>query len=280
MGISRDLYQLFVWDLAAVARSLKTLGADREFPVLGAWDEAAAPQLSLRVLLPDERERTVAELTECESALQATPREPMLQLRHGRLLRQLERDCEAREALAGAVERDAPVEASIELAECEIRLQHWTQGLAVLEKALTRDTLSRKDAANLSNEIAWHLSLAPPEGRSPATAVEYAHRALQLEPANLNYLNTLGFALFRRGELPSAIETLKLSLHGSSLPALDLYLLALCHQRAGDGQRAQDCADQAEYLFETHGETWRRQVRLELLQFRQEFERGKDQLRD
>jgi tetratricopeptide (TPR) repeat protein len=128
--------------------------------------------------------------------------------------------------------------------------------------------------ALLCNNLAWTLSLAPPEFRNPSQAVEFAHRALELEPANLNYFNTLGLALCRQGELPLAIETLKLSLRGSSMPIFDLYVLALCYQSAGNLRSAADHAARANYLFEAQEKTWNRHARMELQQLREEYARG------
>src|SRR5262249_31382894 len=124
------------------------------------------------------------------------------------------------------------------------------------------------------NALAWYLSLAPAECRNPQRALECAHRALELEPANLAYVNTLGLALHRQRESPLAIEALKLSLRGSSQPVFDLYGLALCHQAAGDARRAADFASRADYQFETHATEWSRQEQMELKWLRDEYLRG------
>jgi len=122
--------------------------------------------------------------------------------------------------------------------------------------------------------MAWYFSLAPAEYRDPQRAVEYAHRALALEPQNLNFVNTLGIALYQKGELPLAIEALKLSLRGSSQPVFDLYGLALCHQSAGDTRRAAQFAGRAAYLLETHRAEWGRQEHLEAQRLQEDYLRG------
>ena len=95
----------------------------------------------------------------------------------------------------------------------------------------------------------------------------------RLAPANLNFLNTLGMAFYRQGELSTAIEMLKITLRGSSQPAFDLYILALCYQALGDAALAADFASRAEYLLETQEKSLGRQQLDELLQFRREFHR-------
>jgi WD40 repeat protein len=273
-GITRDLQQLFVWDLESVAGRLTELGIDCALHSDRPADAVAGSSLALDIRLEDPEARLVDELTQRRDELQDRPGDVLLHLQIGRLLTRLGRDREALSALVAAVESGAALAAVLEQAACEARLAHWAEALAVLERTLAGPSLAPAQQGLVCNALAWYLCLAPPEFRNPQRALECAHRALELEPANLAYVNTLGLALYRQQELPLAIEALKLSLHGSSQPVFDLYGLALCQQAAGDARLAAEFATRAEYLFETHGTEWSRQEQIEMKWLRDEYRRG------
>jgi serine/threonine protein kinase/WD40 repeat protein len=270
-GISRDLRQLFVWDVFAVEQKLQSIGIRCDLTPPDART-AGAQRISLEVQTDIADDRLIDDLAVATEAAQAQPDNGDLQWRCGRLLARLQRLAEARDALTRAVARGAPRAALIELAACDVQLNHWAEGIALIERVLTEPALSPADTAALSNTLAWYLGLAPPELRDPPKSLQYVHRALQFAPANLAYINTLGLALYRQGELATAIETLKVSLRGSSDPMFDLYLLALCHQARGELAMAADYAARAEYLFGQQELSLSRQQRGELLQFRHEFQ--------
>jgi len=164
--------------------------------------------------------------------------------------------------------------APIELSACEIRLGNWKEGLAVLERELADPGLSPARSAILYNQIAWHLSLAPPEFRDPKRAIVFVHKALELDAERIPYLDTLGLALYRQRELPLAIETLRSCLRTAVRPDFDLYVLALCFQATGEARRAADFASRADYLLDLQAESIDRQRRAELLSLREEYVRG------
>ena len=230
--------------------------------------------LALEVHLEDPRERLLEELADRQKELQHRPQDGMLQLQIGRLLSRLERDTKARAALEAAMESGALFEGAIDLSACEVRLEHWTAALAVLERALSAPALSPAQQGLLSNALAWYLSLAPPGFRNPARAIDCVHRALEVEPDNLAYINTLGLALYRQGEPALASQALKISLRGSPAAFFDLCCLALCYQSSGESDIAADFASRADYLFETHREEWPRQERIEFQWLRAEYPQG------
>ncbi len=102
---------------------------------------------------------------------------------------------------------------------------------------------------NALNSLAWQLASrpdAPPH--DAARALEYAERAVKLNPKPpAAYWNTLGVARLRNGR-PDAVEALEHSLHegSSGQPALDWFGLAIVHARKGDAEKARKLYDQAD----------------------------------
>ena len=132
-----DLFQMFAWNLHAVEQNLKSIGV--ECDLCDPENDASSPQLlSLDVHLEDTDERLLAELAECKQALAAQPDNGALALRYGRLSAQLGHLPEAaRTHSNSALSRSAPAPlVSAELAACEVRLERWAEGLAVLVRAL------------------------------------------------------------------------------------------------------------------------------------------------
>jgi tetratricopeptide (TPR) repeat protein len=98
----------------------------------------------------------------------------------------------------------------------------------------------------LNNE-AWKLVTGPVGQRDPARALELVRKALEHEPENGTYLNTLGVVQYRNGMYKEAVDTLEKSLiaGGGGSDAHDLYFLAMCHSRLGDRAKAKECFDRA-----------------------------------
>jgi len=273
VGLSRDLSQVFVWNLDSITRSLAKIGLACQF--VGAFSgEAAAAPLTVAVQLGDPDQRLLDDLRLCQTELLEQPDNGALLFRAGVLLSQLGRDTEARESFTRAVEGGAYYRAPIELAACEIRLGHWVEGLAILERTLAAPGLIPRQSAALHNLIAWYLNLAPAEYRDPQRALASVHKALELGTERIRYLDTLGLALYRQHELPLAIETLRNCLRTAAMPDFDLYVLALCYQAAGEARRAADFTSRADYLLDLQAESIDRQRRAELLSLREEYVRG------
>ena len=269
VGISRDLYHLFVWDLEVASQRLAEIGAPVELTVHSTPESERATPFSLVIDAGDADQQIVDELARCRSSLTDRPADADLLLRTGRLLCRLGRDDEARDVLAAAVDGHLP-SASIELAACEIRCDRWPAAFETLNRALAWPSLTPAQSASLCNTFAWFLSLAPADLREPQKALNLAHRAIELEPGKRNYLTALGLAFHRLGEHSLAVQTLKLSLPDSGTPAFDLSVLALCEQAMGDARRAADFASRAEYLHETYSAEWNAAQRAELRRVREE----------
>src|SRR5581483_2429272 len=65
------------------------------------------------------------------------------------------------------------------------------------------------ETASSCNDAAWGLCLAAEKDRQPAVAVSLARKAVELEPDNGSYRNTLGVALYRDGRNREAVAVLE-----------------------------------------------------------------------
>jgi tetratricopeptide (TPR) repeat protein/WD40 repeat protein len=128
---------------------------------------------------------------------------------------------------------------------------------------------------NSKNNLAWRLLTGPPNQRDPARALKLIRQAIEKEPDNALYLNTLGIAQYRNEMYEQARMTLEKSLaarQGRYNAAFDLYFLAMCHAKLGDKARARDCFDRAVKWFEGQKDRLSAAHQAELKAFRAEAE--------
>jgi hypothetical protein len=122
--------------------------------------------------------------------------------------------------------------------------------IADLEAELARQPEQRQIRGMLAhycNDFAWGLATEPEPTRDPQRALSLACRAVELAPKVAIYLNTLGVAQYRAGQLTEAIATLEKSLaagKGES-DAFDLFFQAMAHHRLGHADQARACFDRA-----------------------------------
>jgi serine/threonine protein kinase/WD40 repeat protein/tetratricopeptide (TPR) repeat protein len=124
------------------------------------------------------------------------------------------------------------------------------EALGQTEKAKAdRDKALKLGATNPTrlNEEAWGLVKAPRGQRDPARALELVQKALEWEPDNAIFLNTLGVAQYRGGQYAAAVLTLEKSLAASQgrTDGFDLFFLSMCHARLGEAARAKDYFNRA-----------------------------------
>ena len=129
------------------------------------------------------------------------------------------------------------------------------EALGEAEKAKAdRETAVRLGTKNslILNNQAWQLVTGPKDQRDPARALPLARKAVELEPANPLYHNTLGVALYRNGQFAAAVLELERSLKDGQgeADAFDLFFLAMCHHRLGDAAKANDYRERAVKWFQ------------------------------
>jgi WD40 repeat protein len=122
--------------------------------------------------------------------------------------------------------------------------------IADLETALVRHPDQRRIREHLAhyyNHFAWGLVIAPGSTCDSQRALSLARRAVELDPTQGYYLNTLGVALYRAGRYAEAIAALKKSLAANrgQIAAFDLFFLAMAHHRLAHRAEARDCFDRA-----------------------------------
>jgi WD40 repeat protein/tetratricopeptide (TPR) repeat protein len=154
-------------------------------------------------------------------------------------------------------------------ADCYEALGQMEKAAADREKALKLGA----SAPTQLNGQAWRLATAPQGKRDPARALALIQKAIEREPNNFHFLNTLGVVQYRNGQYAAAIVSLEKSLaagKGQS-EAFNLFFLTMCHARLGDAGKAKNCFDRAVKWMEGQ-EDLRVEYAEELKAFRAEAE--------
>jgi serine/threonine-protein kinase len=97
------------------------------------------------------------------------------------------------------------------------------------------------------NNQAWDLVAVPSAEADARRALQFARRAVSLAPEEALYVNTLGVAQYRNGQMDGAISTLEksLKLGRGRFDAFDLYFLAQAHAKRGEADKAREYFEQA-----------------------------------
>jgi serine/threonine protein kinase/WD40 repeat protein/Tfp pilus assembly protein PilF len=104
----------------------------------------------------------------------------------------------------------------------------------------------RPDWPDYHNEGAWLLATHPDPGRRDISrAVMWARRAVELDPDEGMYQNTLGVVLYRANDWPGAIAALEKSIRIQGRTSYDDFFLAMSRWRLGERQEALRLYDQA-----------------------------------
>ena len=85
------------------------------------------------------------------------------------------------------------------------------------------------------------------ELRDPKQALILIQKAVDRQPKNSNYQNTLGTVLYRSGNYKRAVEVLKPNAeHNSAVyPVFDWIVLAMSYQALGQASQARACYERA-----------------------------------
>jgi tetratricopeptide (TPR) repeat protein len=96
------------------------------------------------------------------------------------------------------------------------------------------------NTASAHNGVAWVLSTWPdPQLRDPGQAVAHAKKAVEMEPGNGNFWNTLGVAQYRNGDWKAAVEALMKSIQlRKGGDSFDFFFLAMAHCQLGEKDKA------------------------------------------
>jgi tetratricopeptide (TPR) repeat protein len=122
------------------------------------------------------------------------------------------------------------------------RLNRWDEAAGDYAKLVDL----RPDWPEAFNNAAWMLATHPdPRRRDAGRAVALARRAVELDPDEGDYWNTLGVAQYRAGDWPGAIRALKkaIALHGRT--SYDEFFLAMSLWQRGERDAARRLYDQA-----------------------------------
>jgi tetratricopeptide (TPR) repeat protein len=124
------------------------------------------------------------------------------------------------------------------------------QGLEAY-RSYCSDLLQRKGTPNFEsdwNNLAWTCVLAPDAVTDMGRIVQVAQRAVGSSGPNAAYLNTLGVAFYRAGNLQAATESLQRSMaqHGQGGIPEDWFFLAMIYHKLGDRDQAKNWMDKAD----------------------------------
>ena len=108
--------------------------------------------------------------------------------------------------------------------------------------------------AEAHNNLAWLLATCPnTELRDPPEALRLARRAVEVEPQQGNFWNTLGVAFYRAGELDDAKKALEKSLElRNAGDSFDWFFLALVDRKKGEDEQAREWYDKAVVWYQSN----------------------------
>jgi tetratricopeptide (TPR) repeat protein len=263
-----------VWDLRALGEELTALDLPWDGPAMGpaagGGGTAQAPPVQVTLLPADPQEDLRRQLKVYTSALAARPGDAALFWQRALVHHRLDHFPEAVKDLTAAI-RIRPHSAYFRSRALSYQgLQDYGGAVSDLRAAL-RTKMGRRQEADICNELAWIFVTGPPAVRAPDQALPLAQRAVRLFPQDGHLQNTLGVVSYRLRQYDAAVETLRRSLRGGACPGLNLFVLALCHDKLGEPAKAQDCYDEAMTWWTSHRPTLAKQQNKEVEGFLAEW---------
>jgi serine/threonine protein kinase/WD40 repeat protein len=270
---------LYVWDLRLIRQQLKAMDLDWDWPDFPPAPAEEKPVTSVTVDLGElANPREDVALYSLALALQSINPEAFLQ--RGRAWGLLKHHEQAVADLSACLlltpaNHERRAEALLRRANSYARLPDQTRMLAdllELAKMETRLISLPKETALSCNDAAWGLCVAVEKDRQPAVAVSLARKAVELEPDNGLYRNTLGVALYRGGHYREAVATLEANDQNADFAGWDLYFLAMAQHQLGEPAKAREYLDRAVRWHQDKGSGRSPSHREELARFRAEAE--------
>jgi tetratricopeptide (TPR) repeat protein len=142
------------------------------------------------------------------------------------------------------IDRDPKlVEAHVGLARSLLSANKTREAVAAYKEAIAIDPKSAEE----HNELAWLLATCKDtQSRDPASALTLAKRAVERDPKNGAYINTLGVARYRTGDWTGAIADLERSMalrEGGD--SGDWFFIAMARWQLGEKDAAREWYDKA-----------------------------------
>jgi eukaryotic-like serine/threonine-protein kinase len=131
-----------------------------------------------------------------------------------------------------------------QLPRAYVRSREWDKAIEAYARAIE---VEPTDAESLNN-LAWLLATCPElKVRAAAKAVALAQKAVDLDPKDGSYWNTLGVARYRAGDCKAAVAALLRSkeLLGEKELAFNAFFLAMAHWQLGNDKEARAWLDDA-----------------------------------
>jgi serine/threonine protein kinase/WD40 repeat protein len=139
--------------------------------------------------------------------------------------------------------------AYLHLGEHARAVDDYAQALALISPGREESVggVPASELAGYLNHSAWLCARKPARSNDCSKALVLARKAVELAPRAWMNWNTLGVLHYRLGNYQEARKHLERSLHEGQdeTAAFDLFFLAMCHQRLGQGLRARDCYTRA-----------------------------------
>jgi len=124
------------------------------------------------------------------------------------------------------------------LADVKHELEKWTESVDAFQNALRLD----RNNHNALNNYAYYLSL---RNENLDEALEMSERAVEIEPENASYLDTLGWIYFKKDDLDLALEYIQKAVDTGDASAEVYEHLGDVYSAMGDETKAREWWDKA-----------------------------------